>query len=329
MVLEALSIECFIKWHYDHINTHIRTQILAKKILHDVNPLLLYSIDGSDYVARIFEKLSHEKDIPTYCLPFNFITESDQIWTRRSESRYGAINKGSSELLKELTGSKYNVDIIGDPFYDNFHCNEVQIKELKTRIGVNDSDKIIAFTSFPTTSRKIGATDGQYFKEEYELMLRKVIGVSINLGCHILIKPHPVDNNKIDRIVNNFLKKDRIHIINNMNALEMISISDLVVGVHSKVSFETILLNKKYLLLQWSELPDTLNLIEYNVCQLSFNSQDINDKLKRSLFDPVDDSYLLNRKRYLQDMYVYPYNKSSDRLLNVFDQIIKKPNSFK
>ena len=126
------------------------------------------------------------------------------------------------------------------------------------------------------------------------------------------------------------MKKDRIHIINNMNALEMISISDLVVGVHSKVSFETILSNKKYLLLQWNQVPDLMKLIEYNVCcQVSFNSQDINDKLKRSLFDPVDDSYLLNRKRYLQDMYVYPYDKSSDRLLNVFDQIIKKPNSFK
>ena len=72
-----------------------------------------------------------------------------------------------------------------------------------------------------------------------------------------------------------------------------------------------------------------MKLIEYNVCQVSFNSQDINDKLKRSLSDPVDDSYLLNRKRYLQDMYVYPYDESSDRLFNVFDQIIKKPNSFK
>mgnify|MGYP000450982487 CR=1 FL=1 len=322
-VLEALSIESFVKWHYDHINTHARTEILAKKILLDSNPSMIYSIDGSDFWVRVFEKLAHEKDVPTYCLPFGFLDENEQNWTRRSESRYGAINKGSSQLLKELTGSKYDVDIIGDPFYDNFHCNEAQIKELKNKIGVNDGDKIIAFSSFPTTSNKIGYTEGQYLQDEHELMLQKVIEISINNGYHVIVKPHPVDNNKINSIVNNFVKKDKIHIVNDMNSLEMISISDLVIGVHSKVAFEVILLNKKYLLLQWNELPDMMKLIQYNVCQISYNVNDIENKLKKSLLVPINNNYIHNRERYIHEMYVYPYEESQNRLLKVFNSIMK------
>jgi hypothetical protein len=324
-VLEALLRESFIKWHYDQINTHVRTEALANQIVFEVNPTLLYSIDSSDYVVRIFEKLAHEKDIPTYCLPFYYISDYEQNLTRRSESRYGGINSQSSEIIKEETGTKYNVDIIGDPFYDNFYFNKDHLNELKNKIGINNGDKIVGFFSFPTTSNKLGITNAQYDKTEYGAILHTLIDACISQGHHILIKPHPVDNNNINQIVNKFPKKDRIHIVNNMNSLEMISISDLVVGAHSKVSFETILLNTKYLLLQWNENPDQMKLIEYNVCQVSFNSQDINEKLKRSLFNPFDDIYLLNRKRYLQEMYVYPYDKSSERLLNVFDQIIKKP----
>jgi len=325
-VLDALLIESFIKWHYDHINTLARTEILAKKMLHQVNPSMIYSIDGSDFFVRIFEKLSHENDLPTYCLPFAFLDENEQNWTKRSQARYGAINKGSSELLRESTGSIYDVDVIGDPFYDNFYCNDIQISAIKANIGISDTDKIIAFTSFPSTINKIGYTDAQYLQNEYELMLRRVIELSITNGYHIIVKPHPVDNNNINRIVNSFLQKERIHIVNDMNSLEMISIADIIVGVHSKVSFETILLNKKYLLLQWNNLPDMMKLIEYEVCNVSFGPEDLDLNLDSLLSVDYEKNYMIRRENYLKNMYVYPYDKCLDRLLKVFEKIIEMPS---
>ena len=325
-VLDALLIESFIKWHYDHINILARTEILAKKMLHQVNPSMIYSIDGSDFFVRIFEKLSHENDLPTYCLPFAFLDESEQNWTKRSKARYGAINKGSSKLVKELTGSIYDVDVIGDPFYDNFYCNDSQISAMKANIGISDTDKIIAFNSFPSTLNKIGYSDAQYLKNEYELMLRRVIEVSITNGYHIIIKPHPVDNNNIKHIVNSFLQKERIHIVNDVNSLEMISIADIIVGVHSKVAFETILLNKKYLLLQWSNLPDIMKLIEYKVCNVSFGPEDLDLNLDSLLNVDYEKNYMIRRENYLKNMYVYPYDKCLDRLLKVFVKIIEKPS---
>ena len=326
-VIEALLIESFVKWNYDHLLQSIRSRELSVKVIEEIRPFLVYSIDPADPTARIVEKVAQDKKIKTYCMSFSFQDEYSQYWTRRAESRYGAINSTVALLVKKQTDTKYNVDILGDPSYDSFKCNKSASIRIRTQLGIRQEDKIALFVSYPVTSAEVGVSEGQYNAEEYRSMLETMIAAASQNKAYLIIKPHPVDNNNIQKIINQYCVKNeidrsRVCVASRYGVKDLICATDIVVGIHSTVSFETILLEKRYLLLQWKDLPDLMSLIKNNVCMVSYSKNDLNNVLSDS-FHNIESRYdELSRKKYLKDMYVYPYDKSTDRFMVVFKKLL-------
>jgi len=324
---DTLLKESFIQWNYDNLAQAIRTRVLACKFVKKENPSLVYSVDGADTTARIFEEVSINNNIKTYCMSFGFQDEYSQYWTRRPESRYGAINSRTASLVKKLTETKYKVDVIGDPSYDEYQCSDKSSGQTLSNAGLTSSDKIILFISFPVTSADLGVSEGQYTSSEYRQMLETLIDAACDTESTLLIKGHPVDNNNILDIISEYcagdsVKKNRIKIFYDEDVKNLVCISDVVVGVHSTVAFESILLNKQYLLLQWHDIPDALSLIKENVCELSTSESDVSIILDRMLNKKTPLLECNKREHYLKEMYVYPYDKSADRLIAVFKRIL-------
>jgi hypothetical protein len=110
----------------------------------------------------------------------------------------------------------------------------------------NNKNYVVTIISFPSVKNLIGTTDGQLSQEQYEFTLLYLIDFfeKINIKNSLRVQLHPVDNNL------QFLKKQKIPYIKN-DIEDVINDSDILIGINSTVIFQSMILNKPFILLNW------------------------------------------------------------------------------
>jgi len=211
--------------------------LCAKSILNPSTKVL--SIDPSDPFSRSFIYARDNAFDKVIVAPFGFPTKNEKEIPIDSSIHYVAPGNYSCEIIKQRSKSQ-KVDILGDIF------------GLGNIFNSNPNSESLLFISAPHMTTKIGGTNGQLSKLQYQETLMKLVAEKPK-DKKLKVRPHPVDNNL------NYLKKLESQALIEIDYSEKID-SDFLVGFSSTVFFDALMVNIPYVCLINGEDNDLFSL---------------------------------------------------------------------
>lgn len=300
-------------WFEDHFKRNIRSQLLAKKIVHKLLPQAMVSIDFCDPNIRAYELVAHHSKIPYFCLPFGFFHEKiDTQWCHWKSGQLGAIGPRTAKVLENL--SQGSVKVVGDMSYDEFVFSASKSLKDRAQLGYGPKDKIIVFMSFPPNKEAIGQHDGQFSEGIHQLILDTVCEIPKHFkDLNVIIKPHPAESFEgVSQILKDKKYDSQVRVIRDRTSYDLLNLCDMAITVFSTTGLEAILLRKPLIVANFTNMEDLLGCVDSQVAYEARDSVQLYSQIKMIL-DESGYQKESEREEYLNNYFCSPYQGSAAR----------------
>lgn len=261
---------------------------LFDKYLSDFIITSATSLPQKDMSEKYLWHNAKQKNIPTiafldqwqnYAVRFSGIDKNEYL--KYQPDIINCINNiAKQEMIKLGFNSKKLLEL-GHPYLSQLQDNVIDKDTILKTLKLNTTNKIVLFIS-EAIAENYGNTRGytQYNTIDFLLSNKEFIK-----DKQIIIKLHPKDD------ISKYQKyKNHILIQNEYSSLEMISISDYVIGMTSIMLIEAYILNKCVLSIQLNLHEDLLLLSKMNlICRIDNNQSKISKKMfkREGLFNYI------------------------------------------
>lgn len=226
-------------------------------------------------------------------------------------------------LLKRQDIDQDGINITGPVRFDAVSKKRNSDKKLSALIsGV--PKKIVVFTS---TYVDLPMSMAEYDRiQEIESICRAMKGIK---DAHLVIKLHACEKDR--RSYKKIAKEAGLSnytILQNVDMLELICYSDLIIMHISTAGYEAVLLDKNVITLHGSsnyEKEDIWNFRKYNAVLGIDDLKDLEKSIRKVLFDPETiDRLKKGREEYIKEHAYKLDGKASDRVKQVIDRFVSK-----
>ena len=250
-------------WFQNSVYRSIRVLLLSDRILDKFQPAIIVVTDPTDFEAKTLTMMGKTKNVPSFCIQYGAASKYDSEWKYFKQDYVGVMGEEIAEIMRSHGIPQEKVYIMGSPRFDSYTANETLRQDLRHRLDILKPDAMIAFMSVPP-AEGIGRREGGLTIDEYEYILSMIYDIPSFLPETVLVvKPHPEELEYIQvhrkYLEANAHQKDRVRLVQNNSAYEVINAADLVITMQSTTGLEAILLNKPLIMINITGREDWVN----------------------------------------------------------------------
>jgi glycosyltransferase involved in cell wall biosynthesis len=292
---------------------------------------LAFISNESGHAERSLIVAANKQGIPVLAMQHGVISPLNRgyIYSERDVDQHGSIQSPYCILPDKIAvfGSKYRdllvdqgnfpestVVVTGNPKFDKLFQMVKQFKDsdhIRTWLGVPRKSKILVWT-----------TQTHWLSKEENLKNIDTVYSALDEiedDIELIIKLHPNE----DQSASLYLQDPRVNPIvlgKNVDILQLIYISDLMLTKDSMTSTEAIALDKPVILLNLSGNPDIIDCAEQGVAKGIYKKEDLKEAIVNLLRD--DSDLARNREKYIMAEYHLIDGKSSHRMAQLILSMI-------
>lgn len=294
--------------------------IEASFILRIIQPDIIFVWNGMATIRWVYANSAKELNIPLFFLekgmfPDSWYIDPYGIGFNSKPAKTKKIENISSFDINDFKNKIEEIDKKGKSAWGQ--PDRINIKKLKQKLKINNKQKIIFFPGQVDDDTNI-VLFSKYFKSTFDA-LKAVCDSIKNDALFIIAKPHPKGISNINDL-NNVISNKGV-LISDINIIDAIELSDIIVTINSTVGFEALLRKKPVLFLGDSIVSNKKFTFQYRP------GIELNEQIKMCL----DDHYKNSSKNYHKalmfgaflDKKYYLYKKSLDPLKERMHSIIK------
>lgn len=303
------------KWFDAKSRQSLRAALLAKTALEKFQPRIIVVTDGVDYESKIFTLAGKTVEVPSFCLQYGMVGPSSSEWNYFLQDRLGVFDSGCSDQMRKLGVSEGKILITGNPRFDSYRPDPALRERVRKELQIPDSSKLIVFMSFPYTADGTGGIESFYSFEEYDQLMQTVYTIPQGSSDWVLaVKLHPEEESLYHREQTAKQDPNRLRLIENHDAYQMINAADLVITVHSTTGLESIYLNKPLLTINLTGRPDGDDYASSGAAFAVRRREDLVPSIRKLLLDaPTAKHYEIGRKKYAERNPHFLKGNSSER----------------
>jgi len=316
----------FKTWFQDTAYRSIRSVLLADRALERLQPGVVIVADPTDYVTKAFTLTGRTRGVSSFCIQFGMASKYDSEWRYFKQDYLGVMGAEIAAIMKNNGIPEERIYVLGNPRYDSYFPDDHLKDRVRKDLNVPDSHVLVAFMSVPPVTEGIGKREAGLSLQEYETILAMVYELPDRLENMVLaVKPHPEEFEYIE-YHKTFMgaegpRKNRIRLIQNRNAYEIMNASDLVITMQSTTGLEAILLEKPLIMVNITDREDYVNYASSGAaCRVS-RREGLVPAVQSLLHDhETAEHFRRTRKQYLKENLGYMYQsarRSADVLLGL------------
>lgn len=184
----------------------------------------------------------------------------------------------AKKIIVERGVEPKSIYITGQPAFDRHpefleNSNKYTVSK---KLGVNPNLPLVIFMSQPNRER-----------EEVFRTLVEAITILPPNTIEFVVKLHPNEDGKIQRLILSQLHIQGIHIVKNIDSRELIAVSDMVVTVSSTTGLEAAVMGKTLVYINVTDRPDVIPFKEMGIGLRCSNVDELYEMFKLILIDKV------------------------------------------
>ncbi len=227
----------------------------------------------------------------------------------------------TKEYLEDYNIDPKRIVITGCAEFDKYIKKRTIDREIYKKLGINRGDKFFILATL---------TPDYYFVNREKIELIKTVLEIMNdfPDKKLVIKLHPRDKESTSYAILSYLKKEKqekIVIIRDIDIGSLLKASELLIAVNSTVTVEAMLLNTPVINLDvFNCRPELKGFGKFNASRIVNNRHNISHAIGEVLSNGYKSKYNRNRKKFLK-WYLYKMDgKSSERILNLIEEMMGK-----
>lgn len=310
----------------------VREYELARLMIKSEKPSAMVMINEYGWIERTYLVAAKAEGVPVIAIQHGiihqehsgYIYNKDEISGDSLNSLYCPIpdktavsGKQYFDLLTKLSSyPEDSVVVTGQPRYDVL-LNASKIynkKKICEKHGINPSHRIVLWTT-----QCHGFSDDENYNN-YDCVFKTINEID---NIALIVKQHPGESKRYTNKILDYIKKYKnenvILVPNNSDILELIYVCDLLIAKTSTTVIEAAAFNKPVIVLDLSEVKDTVGYVKDSIA-IGVNKS---DDLKTAILHLLDDASVLSacQKKYTANHLYKIDGKSSKRLA---DLIVKE-----
>jgi UDP-N-acetylglucosamine 2-epimerase len=220
------------------------------------------------------------------------------------------------DVLLSLGYSEDSIEVTGSPKYD----------EISEIIENQDKKQVLGEYSIKPKGRKIVLWTTQCLgltNEENMKNFKALASVADSLDILILIKQHPREELKYDKMIEKYmLPHSNIQLLpKNAHTLSLINISDIVITKFSTTALETLAFDKELIILNLSNESDRVSYVKDGVAAGAYTEKQLIGVIKKMLENKNGKSE--KRKDYLEKFLYNIDGQASKRIIKEINNLLK------
>jgi predicted glycosyltransferase len=226
------------------------------------------------------------------------------------------------EYLERNAVDPSRIWITGSPKFDILHNNGFGYKNSDLKLELDKSKKLIVFaTSYSALA--LGMLEYERTSHIHSLFS----AVKNIKDVHLIVKLHPFEKDiSTYRKIAHSVGLLNYSVVNNIDILDLLYKSDLLVTYFSTTAYEAVLMNKNVILLNSNSNfnpVDFWDFKRYGVAICADSPQKLEGYIRKALFDPETISCLnAKRKEYIFDHAYRIDGKATERVREVISRFI-------
>ncbi len=243
---------------------------LAESALERERPDLVVHTDTYQMGMRCFIALAKQKGIPILRIQYAMTLPRD--YQDGGENNYAVAGECFREqLLRELPRDKDKIVVTGQPRYDRYVLDDRSAAEIRRRLTLDPSKKIVLFASTHYYDTGSGEDTDPLGMHEHYVWLKTIYAELNKLkGVHILVKPHPNINDSIEmhrKVIRDLCASDTFTLFpRTHDIVELIKVSDVFVTFGSTTVLEAMIWEKPIVMVDlYYEAIETMPYVQQAV----------------------------------------------------------------
>lgn len=179
------------------------------------------------------------------------------------------------EILKRGVDPN-SIHITGQPAFDKhpWYLAHTVKKDVCKKIGVDSNKALVTFMSQPNAERE----------DVFRTLVEAVGKLDFN-KVNIVVKLHPNEDGKIQQVIMDEMGINDIVLVKNIDARELLAVSDLIITVSSTTGLEAAVMGKPLVYINVTEKEDYIPFADMGIGIKCTNSMEIYDVLKQIISD--------------------------------------------
>jgi hypothetical protein len=324
--IENINVSVLVKYSilelYEKFLNSFRYLTNIQTLYEEIKPDLITFMSGNDAIDVLATRLAKKNNIPSLFFPhalFSIRRDHDAF----EQDYVLCAGKKDEEYFLSLGTEKSKLRILGLPLYDKLfnkfteltsHDSIETIKErIRKRFKIKPHQKIITLVT---------THDEDFIREK---VFRSVVeSTEKNDNYFLIVKIHPIET--LDYYYN--LEKkyhvENLVIIKNINLHDLLVASDVIIGRSSGAQIEAILLDKRVIDLSYEAKLGRQQMERFNAVIPVYDPDELEDAIKRSLYDKEIDALLNKGRKDYKDYALYKFDgKASIRIKKLILEILK------
>ena len=263
--------------------------------LYAAGMLGIASVKVEDLIGRIYKtfpdriQVENEKEkeklISNGIAPQKIILKSElknnivmsyyeEIYKKQLDTRPTAFavlcEYAKKEILKRGVDPN-SIHITGQPAFDKhpWYLVHTEKKEVCKKIGIDPNKSIVTFMSQPNAERE------DVFRTLIEAV-KKIDPVKVNF----VVKLHPNEDGRIQQVIMNDMGINNLLLVKNIDARELLAVSDLIITVSSTTGLEAAVMGKPLAYINITGKEDYIPFADMGIGIKCTNSLELYDVLK-------------------------------------------------
>lgn len=317
------------EWFRSDINRAMRAALLSVAVFDKLLPRIIVVLDYADFEAKTLTLMGKERGIISFCSKFGAASKYSSELRYFKQDYLGVMGLEDVALMKEHGIRKEQIVITGCPRFDSYKLDNNLARSVRHDLNIPITAKMIAFMSIPPVVDGIGKREAGLSLEEYKFLLSIIYNIpSLSTEFILVIKPHPEEYEHAylhkEYANANLILADRIKLVQNKSAYDIINAADLVITMQSTTGLEAILLNKPLIVVNMTGRTDTANYATSGAAYPVRKKEDLPIAIKDLLYDEeVSAHYDKMRRQYLRQNLSYVH-ESAARTADVVMQLSNK-----
>ena len=285
-----------------------------KIFLVKMKPSLVFLAEDCNDIPRAASYLCKKMGIPCIAIQHGLINSDGYIINDAFVTKKLVFEKFSKKILRTGDLPLKDIEVVGNPLYDNLKLDKLDKLKLRKDMGIQDKEKVIVFDS--------ADTDTGEFEEKFVYLIQTIKKHS---NLKLIIKQHPSEYHfsKYKKLYKKIAEKYDLPIIINQGKMsEVLNIADAFITRYSTTTIEALALGVPTIL--WNTgvknnyecFPESERVLEH-VEKL----EDFEKTLIKILKSKDTKSIIKNRKKILENNAGRVDGKATERIIKIINKL--------